>query len=101
MQHSTPTLKAVGSIPVGQTTYYSRLQALQAAFYYAQNCVLCTICAPLTIFYASLLLKTTSAMHSAERLSASFMIWEYRSLVVLAFECPSLPDMLILSMPLK
>lgn len=55
----------------------------------------------LQFFYASLLLKTTSAIHSAERLSASLMIWEYKSLVVLAFECPSLPEMLMLSMPLK
>lgn len=33
MQHSTPTMKAVGSTPVGQTTYYSRLRAFAGGYF--------------------------------------------------------------------
>ena len=88
MQHSTPTLKAVGSTPVGQTTYYSRLQAFAGGYYFLQS----GNCAPFvrhsyffkrkqlpnpyefeSCFYA--FLSMALAIHSDERLSASLMMW--------------------------
>ena len=44
IERQTPTLKAVGSTPVGQTTYYSRLRAFAGGYFLSAYNICTTIC---------------------------------------------------------
>ena len=103
--------KVIGSNPAPATTYVSRLTQVKRFIFLPEiekkptksqqaNKNGRETHKALLFFYACFP-KIASAIHSAERSSASLIICEYRSLVVEGFACPSRPDMLIVSMPLK